>query len=100
MKLFLDDIRPAPQGEDIICVRNFRDCIFALETKEFEYISLDYSLGERFTGLNVLMWMYENQKFPQKLNIHSSFSYGVAEMKSYIKSHFPVGYEFTVKSAY
>ena len=97
MKLFLDDIRREPEG--YVLVRSFEDCIFELGTKVYDTVSLDYALGERFTGLDVLKWMVRNQKFPQKLNIHSTRAYGRAEMACYIRMHFPKGYVFTMGDA-
>ncbi len=97
MKLFLDDIRREPEG--YVLVRSFEDCIFELGTKVYDTVSLDYALGERFTGLDVLKWMVRNQKFPQKLNIHSTHAYGRAEMACYIRMHFPKGYVFTMGDA-
>ena len=97
MKLFLDDIRREPEG--YVLVRSFEDCIFELGTKVYDTVSLDYALGERFTGLDVLTWMVRNQKFPQKLNIHSTHAYGRAEMACYIRMHFPKGYVFTMGDA-
>ncbi len=94
MKLFLDDLRKAPAGYQT--VTNFRDCIFALSITEYEAVSLDYSLGERWTGLDVLKWMKEHEKFPAKLNIHSTHSYGRAAMADYIRTNFPLGYPFTM----
>ena len=97
MKLFLDDIRREPEG--YVLVRSFEDCIFELGTKVYDTVSLDYALGERFTGLDVLKWMVRNQKFPQKLNIHSTHAYGRAEMACYIRMYFPKGYVFTMGDA-
>ena len=97
MKLFLDDIRREPEG--YVLVRSFEDCIFELGTKVYDTVSLDYALGERFTGLDVLKWVVRNQKFPQKLNIHSTHAYGRAEMACYIRMHFPKGYVFTMGDA-
>ena len=50
MKLFLDDIRREPAG--YVLVRSFEDCIFELGTKDYDTVSLDYALSERFTGLD------------------------------------------------
>ena len=52
MNLFLDDIRPTPTGYE--AVDNYKDCIFLLGTREYERVSLDYSLGSKWTGLDVL----------------------------------------------
>ena len=96
MKLFLDDIRIPPEGWEL--VRNYSDCIFRLSAQEYEAVSLDYSLGERFTGLDVLKWMAERRRFPKTLNIHSTHPYGKAAMADYVRAHFPQGYPYTVKS--
>ena len=97
MKLFLDDIRREPAG--YVLVRSFEDCIFELGTKDYDTVSLDYALGERFTGLDVLKWMVRNQKFPKNLNIQSTHGWGRAEMASYIRMYFPKGYLFTMGAA-
>ena len=96
MKLYLDDYRRPPPGWTL--ARNYKDCVFLLGTEEFDEVSLDYSLGERFTGLDVLRWMAVNGRFPQKLNIHSSHSFGRAAMADFIRSHFPAGYDFTMRT--
>lgn len=97
MKLFLDDIRSEPRGYEL--VRSFEDCIFELGTKDYETVSLDYALGSRWTGLDVLKWMVRNNKFPKNLNIHSTHGYGRAEMAAYIRMNFPKGYVFTMGAA-
>lgn len=96
MNLFLDDIRQGPPGYKI--ATNYCDCIFLLATMEFEHVSLDYSLGERWTGLDVLKWIVENGKYPSTLNIHSTHPYGRSAMADYIRTHFPSGYPFTMGS--
>ena len=97
MKLFFFFIRNEPSG--YVLVRSFEDCIFELGTKDYDTVSLDYSLGERFTGLDVLKLMVRNNKFPKSLNIHSTHSYGRSEMAYYIHMHFPKGYLFTMGAA-
>ncbi|MCI8407001.1 MAG: cell division protein FtsJ [Oscillospiraceae bacterium] len=96
MNLFLDDIRPTPTGYE--AVDNYKDCIFLLGTREYERVSLDYSLGSKWTGLDVLKWMAENQRFPKELNIHSTHPYGRSAMAAYIREHFPSGYVFTMEA--
>lgn len=94
MNLYLDDIRPTPVGYE--AVDNYKDCILLLGTREYERVSLDYSLGGKWTGLDVLKWMVENQRFPKEINIHSTHSYGSGAMASYIREHFPPNYPFTM----
>lgn len=94
MKLFLDDLRAPPPGWTL--VKNYRDCVFQLGAQEYDAVSLDYSLGEQRTGLDVLRWMAEHAKYPARLNIHSTHGYGRAAMADYIRAHFPPGYPFTM----
>ncbi len=87
-KLFLDDIRPCPQG--YILVRNYKDCITLLENGIFELLSLDYSLGGYHTGYDVLTWLNAHREhLPQKFRIHSTHPYGEQLMRDYIENHFP-----------
>lgn len=95
-KLYLDDLRKPPEGFEL--ATNFKDCIFKLSIKDYQFISLDYSLGERFTGLDVLKWMVENKQFPEKLNIHSTLDFGRSAMAAFIRDHFPKGYQYTMNS--
>ncbi len=75
MKVWLDDIRPAPEG----WVRAFwpQDVIALLETGEVTHLSLDHDLGddERGTGYGILRWVEEavaTRGFrPPEIRIHS-----------------------------
>lgn len=53
MKLFLDDTREFPKwGYE--CCRDSKTAIILLSIMEFEFITLDYSLGGNDTGMEVL----------------------------------------------
>lgn len=76
MKIFLDDLRPAPDG----WIRVFwpDEAIALLRTGEVTDISLDHDLGDdqRGTGYDVLLWIEEavatvNFKAPRMI-IHSA----------------------------
>ncbi|WMJ24201.1 hypothetical protein RBG61_05915 [Paludicola sp. MB14-C6] len=94
MKLFLDDRRDAPD-KSFCVVRNYEDCINLLKLISFEFVSLDFDLGDYYNGLHVLEWMVENNKIPDRLNIHSSHSMGILKMCRYIDAFFPQGYHYT-----
>jgi hypothetical protein len=75
MKVFLDDLRPAP--DDWILVFWPDEAIALLKTGEVSDISLDHDLGDepRGTGYDVLLWIEEavataNFKAPRMI-IHS-----------------------------
>ena len=88
-KLYLDDIRPCPEG--YILVRNYDDCVTLLENGIFEEVSLDYSLGYGYkTGFDVLVWLNNHREhLPKKINIHSTHPYGVSMMKNFILKYLP-----------
>jgi hypothetical protein len=87
-KLFVDDTRDFPKGFE--CVRSYADCISYYNTfGEFDFVSLDYSLGEDQTGLDILKWMKANGKHPAHINIHSNHIEGINLMNKYAKENFP-----------
>ena len=89
MKLFLDDNRKCPQGDFDVC-RNANDAIFFLSRRKYDYISLDYDLGYgEKTGLDVLIYMKENNIFVPHINIHSSHIFGRRKMQDFCTQYFP-----------
>lgn len=87
LKLFVDDSREFPKGFE--CVRSYEDCIMYFNIfGDFEFVSLDYHLGEEHTGLDILKCMKENGKKPQHINIHSNHIEGMAEMSRYAEENF------------
>ena len=90
MKLFLDDIRQIDKDLLFSTVKNYNDCIMILRAfKNFNTVSLDYSLGEEKNGLDVLIYMKENNIKAKQINIHSDHEIGVPLMSKYAKENFP-----------
>ena len=88
MRLFVDDTREFPNGYQ--CCRDANTAILMLSAMKFEHISLDYSLGkDRKTGLDILIWMKENNVFVPEINIHSNNIIGVEKMRKYCDENFP-----------
>ena len=57
-KVFLDDVRPTPEGWTL--VRWPSEVIALLERGEVDELSLDHDLGdETITGYDVLVWLEE-----------------------------------------
>lgn len=86
MKIFLDDYRTVPEGsKGFSVVRNYRDCIQLIELfrEDTAFIDLDYDLGTKETGLDVLKYMAEHNIRPKRINIHSDHPEGVPEMVRY-----------------
>ena len=76
MKLYLDDIREAPEGWHL--VRTVKNAIELLKSKNVNEISLDHDLGDnRYgTGYDVILWIekavVEEGCDPPKISIHSA----------------------------
>lgn len=88
MRLFLDDTREFPKwGYE--CCRDSKTAIILLSIMEFEFITLDYSLGGSDTGMEVLVWMSENNKYVPRINIHSNLIFGREKMREFCKKNFP-----------
>ena len=88
MKIFLDDIRDAPNGW--VIVRNYADCIKALETGNVTYLSLDHDLGTLETGYDVAVWIEEKvwkgELYPPIIEVHSANPVGRKKIDAAIKS--------------
>lgn len=83
IKLWLDDIRPAP--EDWVHVKSVNEAIEVMETGEVVFASLDHDLGvwtsEGGSGVKLTDWMAENDCWPSRgIRVHSSNPSGVQTM--------------------
>jgi len=79
MKIFLDDVRNAPEG--FTRVYDPFSCILLLEENKgnVEILSLDHDLGlffgkeKEYTGYDVLLWLERNPQYmPKSICIHSA----------------------------
>lgn len=88
-RLFLDDSRDYPTIGYECCAEVWVAQSHML-IMDFEYISLDYSLGRgKETGLDLLIWMKEQGIFVPEINIHSNHSIGREKMYQFCKENFP-----------
>ena len=88
MKLFVDDTR-TPPASGFDCAEDYDGAIFLLKYLDYEFVTLDYSLGDCPNGLEILKFMHENKKYPRHLNIHSNHIEGRVLMKKYAEENFP-----------
>lgn len=88
MKIWLDDIRPAPAGW--VWAKTFDKCVFLLSNNKVEEISLDHDLGTKESGYDILClmetWVINRNYNPPKINIHSANPVGRARMELAIQS--------------
>lgn len=104
MKLFLDDVRPAPPGWTL--VRSAREAIEILEREEVEELSLDYDLwhvtygdgdllrvewsANQPKGMTVVTYLIRSGRWPKKKPlVHSANEEGAAEMRAAIEKYGP-----------
>lgn len=89
MKVFLDDMREAPEGW-IRCYKP-EDCITLLKTGEVTHISLDHDLGNDNigTGYDVLLWIekavFTEGFVPPIMTVHSANVSARAKMEQCIE---------------
>lgn len=89
MKLFVDDTRPFPTV-GYQCCRTAEQAKILLAVLDFDYISLDYSLGsDSENGLDLLVWMKDNGISVPAINIHSNHTVGRDLMYQFIADNFP-----------
>ena len=90
LRVFLDDIRPAPEGWTL--VRWPHAAIALLETGNVEALSLDHDLGDdTITGNDVLTWLEEAVALrgftpPASIAIHSANAVGRERMERAVAS--------------
>jgi hypothetical protein len=91
IKVYLDDIRPKPEGFDIK-VETVEQAIDMLKTGLVELISLDYNLGlnENGTGYDVAKWIEEAAFYkmikPLEIRVHSADPVGRKNIEMAIKN--------------
>lgn len=91
MKIFVDDKRTygIAQKYRYNCVRTYQQCITLLSVfKNIDVINLDYDLGVKETGLDILIYMKQNNIKVRKICIHSTYLEGVKTMEKFIKHNF------------
>lgn len=95
MKLWLDDLRPAPAGWTWI--KTAAEAIAAIDLEAVEEISLDHDLGDtgqpEQTGYDVALHMarraFEGKTVPAKVRVHSANSVGGPRIEGVIKRYLP-----------
>lgn len=91
MKLWIDDVRPAPDG--YIWAKSVYEAFRLIEEREnkvdvFELVDLDHDAGDYANDggdyINILNWLEETgRNYP--IHIHSANPAGVANMRRIIK---------------
>jgi hypothetical protein len=89
--LWLDDVRPMPDGFDIH-VKTAHEAIAVLKTAKIKKVSLDHDLGDEAngTGYDVARWIEEaafnGELAPLDWAVHSQNPVGVEKMKQALQN--------------
>jgi hypothetical protein len=88
MKLWLDDVRPAPAGW--VHARTVEEAKAHLQTGRVEEASLDHDLGRgQETGDHLVRWMNETGRRPARVSVHSSNPLGGLRMRARLAAPAP-----------
>ena len=88
MRLWVDDIRPAPDGW--VTAKTSDHAITVLKNiLDVDEISLDHDLGGDDTTRPIVLWMCENNRFPPTIRVHSSNPPGVEWIEGMINRYGP-----------
>ena len=92
MRVWLDDVRPAPQGWT--WAKTYDEATALLDNDDVQSLSLDHDIacfradGREMTGYDVLMFVVERNvnggKAPEEISIHSANPVGRARMQGVI----------------
>ena len=86
MRIWLDDLRPAPDG--FTHVKNLRELqkLLASNSDVIEVMSFDHDLGDgEADGYQIAKWLAENhlERWPLNLRVHSANPPGAANIRAF-----------------
>jgi hypothetical protein len=88
MKIYLDDVRPIPDGW--VGVRTYDEAVAVIKTGKVKEISLDHDLGPGKTGYDLVCliekMVVEERFIPPVMRIHSANPVGRSNMERAIQS--------------
>ena len=93
MKLYLDDWRTPPVGDEYRSADNYADFLALLDKYRdcLEEVDLDYDLGydSLHSGYDALKYMKKKNMRPDHINVHSTHVFGRSKMLDYATANFP-----------
>lgn len=93
MKIWVDDIR-TPPDDSWVWFENSCDAIGMLKVVrlwryDIELMSLDHDLGGDDTSRAIVLWMCENDFWPEEVIVHSANPVGVEWLEGMIERYKP-----------
>lgn len=92
MKIWVDDIRTPPDdswlwkktsAETLLLLEHCRHCW----RHDIDLMSLDHDLGGDDTSRRIVLWMCENEWWPEEVIVHSANPVGVEWLEGMIKRY-------------
>lgn len=83
--LWVDDVRPAPEGWH--WAKNSDEAIDALASQRWDLMSLDHDLGGEDTSRRAVLWLCENGNWPDEVRVHSANPVGVEWLTGMVKRY-------------
>jgi hypothetical protein len=89
VKLYVDDVRGAPEGWTL--ARDYRHSVLMFQMMTVEELSLDHDLGLGLTGYDIALWMVEYGIWPKHIYCHSMNPVGRGRILRLLRENAPVG---------
>lgn len=93
MKLFIDDERPAPEGWELALTSD--EALAVIEAQAYdgqlESVSFDHDLGGDDTTRPVVLWMCENDHWPESVYVHTGNPIGEEWLVGMVRRYAPTG---------
>lgn len=83
--LWVDDLRPAPDGWH--WAKTSAEAIDALASQRWDLMSLDHDLGGDDTSRRAVLWLCENGNWPDEIRVHSANPVGVEWLKGMVNRY-------------
>lgn len=87
MRLWIDDLRPAPEGW--YWAKTSAEALLVIRTGRVKEVSFDHDLGGDDTTRPVILWMSEFGRWPERVYIHSANPVGRDWMEGMINRYGP-----------
>lgn len=91
LKLWVDDERPAPEGW--VWSKTVQNAIDTLQLSSVDEMSLDYSLGDETTALDIMEWLRDHpDRWPHAIHAHSGSASGRELIEELVREWAPEGW--------
>lgn len=87
MKLYVDDVREAPEGW--VLARDYRHSVLMFQMMTVDELSLDHDLGGELDGYDIAQWIVEYGIWPRHIYCHSMNPVGRENILALLERYAP-----------